>query len=258
MSGIYETWARKLRLSFAGAGWGRVWGALSKVIGDFGQRDAIAAISERLPDHAQSPESFSFMGADRDIEFGPSEGYPLRRARLVAAVDQHRLDGTPLGLCLALWWAEFYSVYVIQQNGIAHTITGLPNLDDLKLLPTVPSWYSTSDTGLNPAIPASNDGKPAIAAGTIPWWTIDSGMDAEGNQYNSRFVVLFPVGNSFDGTDLDQLARIRRVIARWRPAHAKCVSIIDQTSGLIWGWPLTQNWGGGGLVRGGSTLTYTP
>lgn len=262
--GAFEDWITKLRPSWMGDKARGLLGGAAAVLGDQMVTDSQAGLLEQLPRSAQSALSIDLQMSEKQLEPGPSESYALKRERIEKAIDQHRLAGTALGLCLALHYAELYGGFVIQQNGLAFTITSTPVLDDLAALPTIPSWFSiTTLNNANPAIPASPDGHDAIPAFTVPWWSMSGGdMDADGNQFTSRFIILFPSSGPFNSVDFvgqpDQLDRIRRVIAAWKPAKATCVEIIDQTGGLIWGWPLTQNWGDPGLVWGGTALIYSP
>src|SRR6185295_11688784 len=106
----------------------------------------------------------------------------------------------------------------------------------------------------NPGIPASTDGKPAIPAHTIPWWTLPGGpMDAAGNQHNGRFAIVF--GDDAPDPDLDDaanLARIRRVIRDWRPAKALCAAIHVVSGGHYYGEPGVEwgadQWNGTGTI----------
>ena len=57
---------------------------------------------------------------------------------------------------------------VVQQNGIAYQITGTVDLSDIVEPTKLPSWITMSTlSDSNPNIPASTDGKPAIAAGML-------------------------------------------------------------------------------------------
>jgi len=252
----YEEWITSQRLPWLGTKGRAIVGAFAAVLGDRALEWAKQAFLEHLPEKATAASN-ALTASERQIEPGPTEANAALATRLVRAVAQWRLAGAPLGLLLALYYAEFAEAVIVQQNGRGYNLSGTSNLDDIADLTTQPAWYIVTTLGLNPAIPASADGRPAIASGTVPWWTFDvSHMDTAGNQFTSRFAILFPVGNTVDLSVQANLDRIRRVIQRWRPAKATCVTIIDVLSGAVWGWPASQNWGG--FSWGGSIATYSP
>jgi hypothetical protein len=58
--------------------------------------------------------------------------------------------------------------------------------------------------------------------------------------------------NPYADPHADALARIRRIISRWKPAKATCLGIIAGVELPLWGWPTTTTWGQGGLKWGPS------
>ena len=257
MAGIFETFVRGWRLGFNGPQFRAFMGGLAAVMD---KADVLArqATREGYGGLAEDDKSLGLIGADYGIPSAPSMTTEEYRDLLAYKVPLNQLRGTGLGLCLGLHFADFPGAVVVQQNGIAYQITGTVDLADIVEPIALPSWITMSTlSDSNPNIPASTDGKPAIAAGTIPWWTIDGGMDAEGNQWNGRFMVLFPsdVDDPALGTAAN-LARIRRVIRAWRPAKARCAGIVVCTSGKLVGWP-PRDVADGGTVGPGSATTYT-
>lgn len=56
--------------------------------------------------------------------------------------------------------------------------------------------------------------------------------------------------------DSTELAELRRLVRRWKSAHAKCQEIVVITAGRTWGYPL-RTWGGqGGTWSGNVVLRY--
>jgi len=247
MSGLYEEWARALPLGHNGPINQALWAALAKVVGDNSLADAQAMVAESLPGYA-SANANGLTANDRGLEKGPSESDADFAARLLAAADQWRLAGTPVGLLIQLYHAGFSGAVLVQQNGIAHTLTSAPNLDELAAFVAAlrarapiafPSWYVAADLGNgNPAIPASTDGKAAIPVGTVPWWSFGSDMDAEGNQHCGRFALVFPSGTSPGLGTAATLARLRRLVDKWRPRARHCVGFYVVSSGTTWDWPV--------------------
>jgi len=256
-AGVHETWVRGLRLAHNGPKNQALWGALAKVAGDNRRADMYAGVLESLPSFA-STGALGLLGNDRLIDRGPSESDAAYAARLVAAPLLWRLAGTPLGLLLALSGAGFSGMVVAQQNGLTWSLNATPVLADLANLVALPSWVTrTEKANANPPLPASADGKPAIAALTIPWWTLDNPMDANGNQYCARFAVVFPSTATNPNLGVAaNLTRIQGVISKWRPAKARCVGIWVVTSGKNWGdghlYGVSTNWGGASTVYAGA------
>lgn len=225
---------------------------------------AVASLTRGFPETADSM-GVGLLASERQLELDPAASNATNAARLLAYVLQWRLAGTPIGLLLQLNFAGFAGAVVVQQNGLAHRLTGTVTIGDLgsflsswPVVGTVPAptWYSrTVLPNGNPAIPASTDGKPAIPAMTVPWWSFDYGMDSAGNQFCSRFALVFPTGTTPSLGTASNLARLRRIIAAWKPAKATPVAIYVQTSGATW------NQLGllfGSFSWGGSSTFYSP
>jgi hypothetical protein len=226
-----------------------------------------ACCLEHLPQSASDP-ALALIASQTQIEPGPTETSATLADRLVHASLQWQLAGSPLGLLLQLYYSDFTGAVLVQQNGRGVQIDGTPDLDDLGDLTTAPSWITITTLGTNPPIPASTDGRPAIAGGTVPWWEFpvytgapsgtNANMDSAGNQFTSRFAVLFDVAAGATDPQLgtaENLARIQRLIARWRPAKATCVGIYVCTAGRFVGWPV-RIVGSGGTVGPSTITTY--
>jgi hypothetical protein len=263
MSTIHEEWAKALALGFNGPVNQRLYAALGATIGDRTLDDAQAMVVESLPSYASAAAN-GLTGNDRVLERGPSETDASYAARLVAYVDQWRLAGAPVGLLLQLQYTGFSGAILVQQNGLAHYLSGTIDLADLATFvanwkaqtpSAFPSWYvrATLPNG-NPALPASADGKAAIPALTIPWWAFDAGMDAEGNQFCSRFALVFPSTSSPGLGTASNLARLRRIVEAWKPGRVLCMGFYVQTSGTTWNQIGALF---GGFTWGGSSTFYS-
>lgn len=239
-STVYQDWARGLLLGFNGPTNQALWSALAKAVGDNSLDDMQSAALQRLPQYATA-EANALTADDRGFEKGPGESAADFAARLVAAPAIWKLAGSPLGMLITLVFEGFGRPIIVQQNGLGFRLTDDPTLPDLSTVVPVftsqPSWFDSFTLGLNNStIPASTDGKPAIPTGTVPWWTFDSSMDAEGNQYNSRFALLFVnIDPGFDNPVT--LSRFWRVVNAWKPAKARCV-YAAVIGGEVWDWPI--------------------
>jgi len=232
-----ESWAKRWRLAFNGPFGQRMLGAYASVLVDKARDWAEAGLLRSFPSFSDS-DGLELLASGRRIEFDPAATDTTKASVLLIAPTLWRWAGSPTGVLVALYLAGFPSAILVQQNGLAWRITGSVVLDDLgkKSLPT---WVTrTVLTNGNPAIPASADGRPAIAALTVPWWTFDGGMDSDGNQYTSRFAVVFPSTAADPGLGTAAtLARLRRVVVSWRDGKAKCMGFYVVTAGTTWDWP---------------------
>jgi hypothetical protein len=222
MAGPFATWVTKLRLAWMGAKAKAIMGGFAAVAGDRFVEWTKRANYEHLPEYAADPASVGLIASERRIDQGPSETTEDLAARLTRAVQLWRLAGTPLGLLVALHFADFPGGVIVQQNGLGAQLTGSPVLDDLtaeKLLAGPPSWYEEVDLAEHPLL-------------EHPWFVFDRGQES----FCSRFAVLFPPPSlAVDGqvntalvssaTSNANLGRLRRTIAKWKPAKATCVGI---------------------------------
>ena len=192
---------------------------------------------------------------DIDLVIDPTATAATIASDIQIAQGLWKYAGTPLGMCVGFYMAGLGTPLVVQQNGLVFQLGSGINLADLVGATSPPSWVliTTLSNG-NPALPASTDGRPAVAALTVPWWMFDAGMDAAGNQYCSRFAIVYPPGTTQPNYGLANLLnRAQSVIARWKPAHARCMGIWEATSGVMWGTPATV-WGVG--TWGGTSSYY--
>lgn len=81
----------------------------------------------------------------------------------------------------------------------------------------------------------------------------------------ATFRVLFPsplppswISGGVPAHGSAEALRVISVINRWKDAKALLEKVIIQNTGLMWGFPLSQLWGGGGLTWGGTVTIWTP
>lgn len=151
---------------------------------------------------------------------GPSSGWALA--------------GTPLQVLEELWYGGFTSAIWVQQNGLAFNLSGAPTpgVDNSGLL------VRTTLTTLAAALVSSVNPSRSIPAGT-PWWMFDSNTDL-----CNRFAIFFTTPPASYPWDALALSQLQKIISTWRP-NAICVGVSVQTSGHVWGWPTSRNWGSG-------------
>lgn len=240
MAGPLATWVTKLRLAWMGAKAKAIMGGFAAVIGDRFVEWTRRANYEHLPEYAADPTSVGLTASERRIDKGPSETTADLASRLTRAVQLWRLAGTPLGLLVALHYADFPGGVIVQQNGLGALLTGTPVLEDLtaeKLQAGPPSWYEEVDLAEHPLL-------------EHPWFVFDRGHE----DFCSRFAVLFPPPASVDyqlntalvsgATSAANVGRLQRTIAKWKPAKASCVAIfvayyIEASPQRFFEWPPT-------------------
>lgn len=237
MTAFGESWAKRWRLAFNGPFGQKLLGGYASLLVDKARDWAEAAVLRSFPSFADR-DGLELLSSGRRIEFDPAASDTLKAGVLLIAPTLWGWAGTPTGVLVALYLAGFPSAILVQQNGLAWRITGTVVLGDLSQK-AQPTWVTrTVLASGNPKLPASADGRPAIPALTVPWWNFDSDMDSEGNQYTSRFGILFPSTAADPGlATASTLARIRRVVASWRDGKAKCMGFYVVTSGVTWDWP---------------------
>ncbi len=82
------------------------------------------------------------------------------------------------------------------------------------------------------------------------------GIYASGPFTGSVDVKAWTAGaNPFNDLHAGDLARVRRIIERWKPARTICVALYVITTAPVWGYPTTTTWGQVGLNWGASAST---
>lgn len=232
--------------------------------------DVKTAVKQRMPTECEA-DALPYIGSERQIDRGPNDTDETYAERLRRAWERWAIAGSPTGILLALYDQGYTPTNgaptLVQQNGLAHrlespdtavpagtTSVEIPDRDDLV------RWITL--LGPNPAI----GGNQPLAAGVTEWWSFDAtSLDAESNQYNGRFGLLFPELPSgwTTPTDppvadptLEEVNMIRRLVNRWRPGTRRFMGIWVLASGLMWGWPPDMAWGDPGLVWGGDVVNW--
>lgn len=259
-STVGQAWATKLRLAFNGSNGSKILKSFAALLIDKAIDWGSAGLSARfaIQDDGTPAETaaLALQASERQLQLDPAATAAFSANCIQNAQVLWHYAGTPIGMCLGFYIANLGRPLVVQQNGLSTQINaGTVNFADLVGAIAPPSWISiTTLANANPALPASTDGRPAVAALTVPWWTFDAGMDGAGNQYCSRFGIVYPPFSTLpDYTVANTLNRARAVIAGWKPAHAKCMGIWESVSGRMWGTP-GAIWGSG--VWGGVNNYY--
>jgi len=168
------------------------------------------AVKARMPGLAPA-DALPQIGGDRKLYQGYTESDDTFRTRLQYAYEQWALAGTWVELLYQLYFTlgfEAGSAYIVQQNGLAYTLSANPEPDEDPTPLLVISELGLSYGVTNPD--------------PIPWWTFDYRDDL-----CSRFAIVLGPGAlppsiqpraraTFDGTSSS-------VVANW-----------------TWGWDITD------------------
>lgn len=172
-----------------------------------------------------APDALSAIGADRELERGPSDSDTTYAARLKGAWDVWQWAGTPTGVLNALWDAGYPNVVLVTPRR-THTLDGSRQL--------VAATLAT----------------PRVFPPGAGFW--------------NTFLVWFPtpfvsswVISGVPASGSAEADGVRRLVNRWKPAHAIVVGYIATVSGHFWGQPGIK-WGDSGLKWGGTNVRWTP
>lgn len=195
-------------------------------------------------------EALAYVGRERQMVRGPAETEAAYRARCHDAWEAHAHAGSAYGILQQLralgYTATNGNPVLVQQNGLGLSLDASGALGKTLL-------------GPNPPI----GGNQPLAPGVTEWWTFDAlGTDANNDQYNARFGLLFPsvpagwaapTDPPVVGPTLAEVNTIRRVVNQWRAGEARFMGIWLKTTGFMWGWGMTWGafvWGGGVVYWG--------
>lgn len=206
--------------SGAGLGWLRGVGDLKDEL-ELRVKDAIKLRHPQLA----PVDALGKLSAERQLFQGPAESNAAFRSRLQAAFSVWPWAGTAQGLLRALYYAGYPNTGLITANGNAHTLDGSQNVVNV----SVPSGF---------ALPSG-------------FW----------NGFSVIFFAAWPA--SWSGVPpanySNEVNFIRALVNQWKPGHGLLENMQVVTS-PVWGWPVTQTWGAGGLTWGNATPTtvWTP
>jgi hypothetical protein len=155
-----------------------------------------AARKVAYPDYAPS-DALPNLGGDRKLVQGPAESDANFRIRLKGAWDDWSRAGTWLELLVQLYWGGYTGAVIVQQNGLAYSLSGAPTAGaDPTALLTVTTCATLSaalTSNVNP--PTATTTGRSIPSGN-GWWQFADTRSANPNvsdtDYCNRFAVLFP------------------------------------------------------------------
>jgi hypothetical protein len=202
-------------------GWLRE-GSGGKYLRGFGERkdahaaDLKLAIKARMPSIAPA-DALALLADERGIARGQTESEASFRGRVRAAWDVWRWAGTPYGMLLAFYWAGHRPasgrVALQTQNGFQYEFR----------------------EDFDPAVHAPEDSLTATDLGVV-------NLGGTPELWSDFAVVFLPpvlpawaASMPTDGSP--EVEALRRLIVRWKPAHARCVRLRVSTIDL-WDYPV--------------------
>jgi hypothetical protein len=186
-------------------------------------QQAKAGVKARFPRLA-SPDALTAIGEERGLPRSPTDTDAAYAERLVGAWEEWGWAGTPTGVLKALWHAGYTNVVLVTTRR-AHTLDGAGDLVTSVLSPP-----------------------RAFSPGAAFW---------------NAFLVWFPTpfiaawSGGVPSTSSAEADSVRRLVNRWKPAHAWPVGYVATVTGHFWGEPGLQ-WGDSGIDWGGTNVRWDP
>jgi hypothetical protein len=178
------------------------------------------AVKARMPGVCPA-DALAILGGERGIDRGLTESEESFRSRVRSAWDVWRWAGTPYGLLLAFYWAGYRptsgKVVLQTQGGKQHELRA--DFD--------PAVHTPEN-----AIVVTNLGVVHLGGTPAELWS------------DCAVIFLPPVVPAWlptppaDGSA--EVEAIRRLISKWKPAHARCVRLRVSTVDL-WDYP-AETW----------------
>lgn len=176
-----------------------------------------------------TPDALPFIGNDRQIDRGPSESATGYAARLTRAFDSWRVAGNAREL-LAQTRAYFLPspppIRIVNDRSVWHSID--PTTGEVtRSIASPPNW--TWDDDASSATPT-----PASPRWWRAWLVIDSSAGPWRQWFYGEPGVTFGSGLTWGSTATEEeVQSIRRVVAKWKPAHAHARVILTFAAGLF-------------------------
>jgi hypothetical protein len=159
------------------------------------------------------PDALYLSGRDMQIDRGPNETDEHYAVRLSRAVDSHRVKGSGPELCLQLlsWFSPSTStpIRIVSNSAVWHEINTTTEVVTKTVVGTNWNWDTYTSTR---------------------WWRGWVVIDASAGPWTADVWDL--VGTWGDGgvwgsdATVGDVAAIRRIVDKWKPAHLTCVNII--------------------------------
>lgn len=178
-------------------------------------------VRARMPG-AGTPTALPFLGADRQIERGPEESDESYAARIRRAFDSWRIAGSPFEL-LAQLRAFFLPspppLRIVSDRSVWHTID--PTSGAVTKIITSPrnwAWDALSSSASTPP-------------GSPRWWRAWAIIDSSAGPWEQWFLgepnVALGGGRTLGSTATEEeVASVRRIVRRWKPANVHIVNVI--------------------------------
>lgn len=214
------------------------------------------AVKAHMPDYAPA-DALPHIASERGLIQGPSESNASFATRLKFSWEQWQFAGSPLGILIQLYYQGYTNMVLVQQNGLAFTLTG-----------TLPAFTTPGSWDPTPNLVITNTGTNPNISGTPSWWTFDLN-----NPFCSRYALIFPQSLPASWTNvispptpttaptLSQINTIRSILKTWSAGKATCVGIYAVTQNKCIGYPVRLINSGtyaGSTIGPSSVVVFTP
>lgn len=184
-SSRYEAWVTGFK-AVQGTIRKRIFGAFASVLGDKSIEWMTQANLEHLPSFS-SDQGVALIASGRQLDTAAGEAVSSIAARAPYWLQLARFSGSGPGVLLGLHFSGFDGAVLVQQNGLALSLTlPLPPFVLGQAWDPTPNLVITPCSPLVTALTSSVTPTRSIPAGT-PWFAFDSNTD-----FCSRFAVIFP------------------------------------------------------------------
>ena len=210
----YREWQPTVAPAWIDAQWSEAFGLAKDSVADIATQAVKSRLIATCPTDAIVP-----IGNDRGLERVPGETTASYRARLVGAWEAYAWAGTAKGILDQLAIAGYSNVRILENESI-----GGSDADPSK-------WWRFIVRILQP--------HPFGDGSTIPRY-------GDGTTYGG--------GRTYGGIPIAARDLIRRIIRKWKPAHARCLRVEVVLSGRLYGDGLTY---GAGTTYGGAVVRFS-
>jgi len=211
--------------SWLGQSRGEAW---MRGLGD-GKDAALAALKEAVKMRFlrySSTDALAEVGLERQLQRSILDTDETYRERLLNAWELWPWAGTPYGVLGALFDQGYTNAQLVIAKGVVFSMNGSREL--------VTSTYTPG----------------AFTFGSTPYW--------------SKFILYFPapqiarwVSGGVPANGSDEALAVIALVKKWKSAHSYFDRAVIQATGKTWGLPVTQVWGAGTGVWGGTQVTWT-
>ncbi len=190
----------------------------------YAEGDAMDALADWMIEGVQAsmpgigtPDADYLIGIDMQIDRGPNELSPHYEVRLQKAVDSHAIQGSPPEMLrqLLAWFSPstITPLRLVSDSAVWHEIDTSTEVVTKTVVGTNWTWDAFAWNG---SAGRWHRGWVIIDSSTAPWTPKKWG---DGHKWGDG-------GTWGSSATVGEIAALRRIIDRWKPAHITCMNII--------------------------------